>query len=165
MRTALSLRPLKTQGSELCSHAVGRWWSCGQRKVSHIRVKVKTKLRNIHAKNVITIRLTFNRHAKNRDEILVIQERFTLVKQWKLPGGYVDPGEDIPEAAVRWCPHGKTIINNYFSSGWEKKHDTGLLGCNRPGGIKRKIQKSLRKNFSPVFSLYFSLSVFSVFSL
>ncbi|XP_023346586.1 nudix hydrolase 8 [Eurytemora carolleeae] len=36
-----------------------------------------------------------------RDEILVVQERFYLSPHWKLPGGYVDPGEEIHEAAIR----------------------------------------------------------------
>lgn len=37
----------------------------------------------------------------DRDEILVVQERFFVTPHWKLPGGYVDPGEHIHQAAVR----------------------------------------------------------------
>eukprot|EP00091_Calanus_sinicus_P023145 TRINITY_DN7681_c0_g1_i1.p1 TRINITY_DN7681_c0_g1~~TRINITY_DN7681_c0_g1_i1.p1 ORF type:complete len:188 (-),score=52.33 TRINITY_DN7681_c0_g1_i1:134-697(-) len=37
----------------------------------------------------------------DKDEVLVVQERFFTAPHWKLPGGYVDPGEDISVAAVR----------------------------------------------------------------
>ena len=35
------------------------------------------------------------------NKLLVVQERFRLSSHWKLPGGYVDPGEDIHHAAIR----------------------------------------------------------------
>ena len=37
----------------------------------------------------------------DNDQLLVIQERFYTAPHWKLPGGYVDPGENIAEAAIR----------------------------------------------------------------
>jgi len=37
----------------------------------------------------------------DKGEVLVVQERFYTAPHWKLPGGYVDPGEDISVAAVR----------------------------------------------------------------
>ena len=35
------------------------------------------------------------------NKVLVVQERFRYSSHWKLPGGYVDPGEDFHCAAVR----------------------------------------------------------------
>ena len=35
------------------------------------------------------------------NNVLVVQERFRFSNHWKLPGGYVDPGEDIHTAAIR----------------------------------------------------------------
>lgn len=34
-------------------------------------------------------------------ELLVVRERFSHKAQWKLPGGYVEPGENLGDAAVR----------------------------------------------------------------
>jgi len=35
------------------------------------------------------------------NRVLVVEERFATAAHWKLPGGYVDPGEGLAEAAVR----------------------------------------------------------------
>lgn len=38
---------------------------------------------------------------KDTNELLVIKEKYASNKTWKLPGGYVEPGENIEEAAKR----------------------------------------------------------------
>ena len=35
------------------------------------------------------------------NKVLVVQERFRYSSHWKLPGGYVDPGEYLAAAAIR----------------------------------------------------------------
>lgn len=37
----------------------------------------------------------------DKDEVLVVQERHSIAEHWKLPGGYVDPGENLSTAVVR----------------------------------------------------------------
>jgi len=54
----------------------------------------------------------------DKDEVLVICERYNSDKseiRWKIPGGLIDPGEDISEAAVREVFEETGIKTEYLS--------------------------------------------------
>lgn len=61
--------------------------------------------------------------------ILVVQERYRNLLFWKLPGGYVDPGEDIAAAAIREV-YEETNISTEFKSVVAIRHAHGFaFGC------------------------------------
>ncbi|CAH1389826.1 unnamed protein product [Nezara viridula] len=65
----------------------------------------------------------------DNNQILVVHERYRTVSFWKLPGGYVDPGEEIGEAAQREVLE-ETGIKTEFLSLLSVRHlPSAVFGC------------------------------------
>ncbi|XP_071530666.1 uncharacterized protein [Panulirus ornatus] len=65
----------------------------------------------------------------DQDELLVVRERFYTRPHWKLPGGYVEPGEDLGVAAVREVKE-ETGVDAEFVSLVSFRHVHGAtFGC------------------------------------
>lgn len=60
----------------------------------------------------------------NNDEVLVVKEKYGFVENWKLPGGYVEPGENLVDAAIREV-YEETNITTEFSSILNIRHAHG----------------------------------------
>lgn len=66
----------------------------------------------------------------DKHQILVVSEKNALIKgSWKLPGGYVEPGENFVEAAIREVQE-ETNIKTIFESVVSLRHAHGTgFGC------------------------------------
>ncbi|XP_004524914.1 uncharacterized protein LOC101456566 isoform X1 [Ceratitis capitata] len=66
----------------------------------------------------------------DNDEVLVVSDRYALIaNSWKLPGGYVEPGEELVNAAIREVKE-ETGIDCVFRTVLSIRHSHGgSFGC------------------------------------
>ncbi|KAI4456690.1 nudix hydrolase related [Holotrichia oblita] len=65
----------------------------------------------------------------DNNEILVVSEKYRFFEHWKLPGGYVEPGENLIDAAVREVME-ETGIKTEFLSLLSFRHaHGGIFDC------------------------------------
>ncbi|XP_014248506.1 nudix hydrolase 8 isoform X2 [Cimex lectularius] len=65
----------------------------------------------------------------DKDEILTVQEKYADYTHWKLPGGYVEPLEDIGDAAQREVLEETTIQTEFISVIAFRHSLQGNFGC------------------------------------
>ena len=60
------------------------------------------------------------------NKVLVVEERFATAAHWKLPGGYVDPGEGLAEAAIREVSFYLLQCNLFHETYFQIREETGI---------------------------------------
>ncbi|ENN76585.1 hypothetical protein YQE_07034, partial [Dendroctonus ponderosae] len=64
------------------------------------------------------------------DQVLVVKEKyFYKVPMWKLPGGYVEPGENLVDAAIREVLEETNIQTEFESVLTFRQGQSGMFGC------------------------------------
>lgn len=61
--------------------------------------------------------------------MLLVQEKTSVVKIWKFPGGYAEPGEDIFETAIREVFEETGLKCKFHSLLTFRHRKTGAFGC------------------------------------
>lgn len=62
-------------------------------------------------------------------QVLLVQENTSVVKIWKFPGGYSEPGEDIFETAIREVKEETGLACKFHSLLTFRHRKTGAFGC------------------------------------
>lgn len=65
----------------------------------------------------------------DENKVLVVRERYRSVPFWKLPGGYVNPGEDIGEAAMREVMEETSVQTEFISLVSLRQIPKSAFGC------------------------------------
>ncbi|XP_068915223.1 uncharacterized protein [Tenebrio molitor] len=65
----------------------------------------------------------------DKAEILVVSEKYYQVPHWKLPGGYVEPGENLVDAAIREVWEETGVKTEFQSLLTLRQAHFGMFGC------------------------------------
>nr|XP_023020147.1 nudix hydrolase 2 isoform X1 [Leptinotarsa decemlineata]XP_023020148.1 nudix hydrolase 2 isoform X1 [Leptinotarsa decemlineata]XP_023020149.1 nudix hydrolase 2 isoform X1 [Leptinotarsa decemlineata] len=67
----------------------------------------------------------------DKSQILVVCEKYSVINRpfWKLPGGYVEPGENLIDAAIREVQEETNILTEFQSVLTFRQTHKGMFGC------------------------------------
>ncbi|KAG5870511.1 hypothetical protein JTB14_004003 [Gonioctena quinquepunctata] len=67
----------------------------------------------------------------DKSQVLVVREKYSVIDRpfWKLPGGYVEPGENLVDAAIREVREETNILTEFQSVLTVRQTHNGMFGC------------------------------------